>query len=145
MHWRGHSADMQARADYGDVVRDVTAELTARREAARAAGWPPTGSSSTPGLASPSTRSTAGRWYGLCPSSPGSGRCSSAPPARASSGRCSLAADGTPRPADDRDDATAAVTVLAARAGAWAVRVHAVRASADAVRVVAAAAPGAGA
>jgi dihydropteroate synthase len=30
------------------------------------------------------------------------------------------------------------VTVLAAQAGAWAVRVHDVRASADAVRVVAA-------
>ena len=47
-------------------------------------------------------------------------------------------ADGAPRPAGERDDATAAVTVLAAQAGAWAVRVHAVRASADAVRVVAA-------
>ena len=37
-----------------------------------------------------------------------------------------------------RDAATAAVTVLAAQAGAWAVRVHDVRPSADAVRVVAA-------
>jgi dihydropteroate synthase len=34
-----------------------------------------------------------------------------------------------------RDDATAAVTALAAAAGAWGVRVHAARASADAVRV----------
>ena len=40
------------------------------------------------------------------------------------------------RPPADRDDATAALTVVAAQAGAWAVRVHAVRASADAVRVV---------
>ncbi|MGN7141827.1 dihydropteroate synthase, partial [Streptomyces pseudogriseolus] len=36
----------------------------------------------------------------------------------------------------ERDAATAAVTALAAQAGAWAVRVHEVRASADAVRVV---------
>ena len=46
-------------------------------------------------------------------------------------------ATATPRPARERDDATAAVTVLAALGGAWAVRVHEVRASADAVRVAA--------
>jgi dihydropteroate synthase len=45
-------------------------------------------------------------------------------------------ADGS-RPAAQRDDATAAVTTLAAAAGAWCVRVHDARSSADAVRVVA--------
>ena len=45
--------------------------------------------------------------------------------------------DGPARPRA-RDAATAAVTVLAAQAGAWAVRVHDVGPSADAVRVVAA-------
>ena len=45
-------------------------------------------------------------------------------------------ADGAPPPpARERDAATAAVSALAAREGAWAVRVHEVRASADAVRV----------
>ena len=38
----------------------------------------------------------------------------------------------------ERDEATAATSTLAAAAGAWAVRVHETRASADAVRVVAA-------
>ena len=38
--------------------------------------------------------------------------------------------DGAPRPAAAREDATAAVTALAAAAGAWAVRVHDARASA---------------
>ena len=38
----------------------------------------------------------------------------------------------------ERDDATAAVTALAAAAGAWGVRVHEPRASRDAVEVVAA-------
>ncbi len=46
-----------------------------------------------------------------------------------------LAGEGSPPPARERDAATAAVTALAAREGAWAVRVHEVRASADAVRV----------
>ncbi len=53
-------------------------------------------------------------------------------------GRLLAAPDGEPRPAQDRDDASAAVATLAAAAGAWCVRVHAARASADAVRVVAA-------
>ena len=41
------------------------------------------------------------------------------------------------RPTDGRDDATAAITTVAAQAGAWCVRVHEPAASADAVRVVA--------
>jgi dihydropteroate synthase len=42
------------------------------------------------------------------------------------------------RPLGDREDATTAVSALAADRGAWAVRVHRARASADAVRVAAA-------
>ena len=50
-----------------------------------------------------------------------------------------LLTDGDePRPVVERDDATAAVSALAAAAGAWGVRVHDARASADAVRVAAA-------
>ena len=50
-----------------------------------------------------------------------------------------LSADeGKPRPLSMRDDATAAVTALAAKAGVWCVRVHESQASADAVRVAAA-------
>lgn len=45
---------------------------------------------------------------------------------------------GELRPPRRRDDATAAISVLSARAGAWAVRVHDVAGTADAVRVVAA-------
>ena len=46
--------------------------------------------------------------------------------------------DGVPAPPLRRDGATAAVSALAARAGAWCVRVHEVAGSADAVRVAAA-------
>ena len=42
---------------------------------------------------------------------------------------------GEPRPAVRRDDASAAVSALAAANGAWCVRAHAVAPSADAVRV----------
>ena len=47
-------------------------------------------------------------------------------------------ADGEPAPPLARDGATAAVSALAAAAGAWCVRVHEVAGSADAVRVAAA-------
>ena len=53
-------------------------------------------------------------------------------------GRLLADADGTPRPFSRCDDATVAVTALAARAGAWCVRVHEVGPNADAVRVAAA-------
>jgi dihydropteroate synthase len=38
MHWRGHSKDMNSRAVYGDVVRDVISELQERISAALDAG-----------------------------------------------------------------------------------------------------------
>jgi dihydropteroate synthase len=41
------------------------------------------------------------------------------------------------RPTDQREAATAAVSVVCALAGAWCVRVHEAAATADAVRVVA--------
>jgi len=50
-------------------------------------------------------------------------------------GRLLAAPDGTPRPFTGCDDATVAVTALAAAAGAWCARVHEVPGNADAVRV----------
>ena len=41
MHWRGHSADMQSRAVYDDVVAEVREELEQRRDAFVAAGGRP--------------------------------------------------------------------------------------------------------
>jgi dihydropteroate synthase len=38
MHWRGHSIDMNSRAVYGDVVKDVISELQERISAALDAG-----------------------------------------------------------------------------------------------------------
>jgi dihydropteroate synthase len=50
-------------------------------------------------------------------------------------GRLLAGPDGTPRPFAGSDDATVAVTALAAAAGAWCARVHEVPANSDAVRV----------
>jgi dihydropteroate synthase len=146
MHGRGSSADMQQRAQYGDVVAEVLAELAARVEAALAAGVAPGQLVVDPGLG---FAKTARHNWALLAALPalaalerpvlvGASR-------KAFLGELLAGPDGAPRPAKERDAATAALTVLAAQAGAWAVRVHDVRPSADAVRVVAAAAAAGGA
>lgn len=139
MHWRGHSAGMAARAVYGDVVVEVRAELVARRDAALGAGIDPDRLLLDPGLGFAKSSRHSWTLVRALPVFAGLG----SPLLVGASRKGFLGAlladpDGTPRPALERDAATAALTVLAAQAGAWAVRVHEVRASADAVRVVAA-------
>jgi dihydropteroate synthase len=139
MHWRGHSVDMQARARYDDVVSEVCAELRARVDAAEQAGVDLQRLVVDPGLGfakTPEQSLTLLRHLDALaalgqPLLVGGSR-------KGLLGTVLADPDGTPRPVDERDDATAAVTVLAALAGAWAVRVHEARPSADAVRVVAA-------
>ncbi|MGY1747210.1 dihydropteroate synthase [Blastococcus sp. SYSU D00695] len=139
MHWRGHSREMYAAARYGDVVTEVCAELTARVEDVVAAGVDPAQLVLDPGLgfakrAEHNWRVLAGldRVVGLgLPVLVGASR-------KTFLGRELAAADGTVRPAEQRDAATLATTVLAAEAGAWGVRVHDAAASVDAVRTVAA-------
>jgi dihydropteroate synthase len=140
MHWRGHSADMAARARYLDVVTEVCDELRARLDACVRAGIEPGRVLVDPGLGF--AKDAGHNWALLralpvlaglgCPLLLGASR-------KAFLGAALAGADGAARPARGRDAATAAVTVLAAQVGAWAVRVHDVGPSADAVRVVAAA------
>jgi dihydropteroate synthase len=138
MHWRGHSAGMQQQAIYDDVVREVRDELAARIETVVGAGVsleqvivdPGIGFAKTPEhnwalLAHIETLLSLGR-----PVLVGASR-------KSFLGKL-LAEGDEPRPVVERDDATAAVSALAAAAGAWGVRVHDARASADAVRVAAA-------
>ncbi|WP_405005169.1 dihydropteroate synthase [Kitasatospora purpeofusca] len=140
MHWRGQSADMDRLAVYDDVVADVVGELTARVEALVADGVDERQLILDPGLGFAKTAEH--NWALL-------GRLDALTALRrpvlvaASRKRFlgTLLADpetGELRPARERDDATAAVSVLSAGAGAWAVRVHDVSGTADAVRVVAA-------
>ena len=139
MHWRGHSADMQSRARYDDVVAEVCAELAARRDAALAAGMDAQRLLLDPGLGFAKEAAHSWALLAALPSLLDLGAPLLVGASRKGFLGALLAdADGVPRPPSERDDATAAVTVLAAQAGAWAVRVHDVRASADAVRVVAA-------
>jgi dihydropteroate synthase len=130
---------MQQRAVYADVVREVLAELADRLAAAAAAGVAEDQVVLDPGLG---VAKTAEHNWALLRALPeltalprpvlvGASR-------KAFLGALLAGPDGQPRPAAGRDAATAALTVLAAQAGAWAVRVHDVAASADAVRVVAA-------
>jgi dihydropteroate synthase len=137
MHWRGHSREMYAAARYGDVVTEVCAELTARVEDVVGAGVAPEQIVLDPGLgfakrAEHNWALLAGldRLVGLgLPVLVGASR-------KTFLGRLLADADGTVRPAEQRDDATLATTVLAAQAGAWGVRVHDAAASVDAVRTV---------
>ncbi len=137
MHWRGHSREMYAAAQYGDVVTEVTAELTARVEDVVAAGVAPEQLVLDPGLGF--AKNAEHNWALLAgldrltalglPVLVGASR-------KTFLGRLLAGADGSPRPADERDAATLTTTVLAAQAGAWGVRVHDAGASVDALRTL---------
>ena len=135
MHWRGPSADMQTHAVYDDVVTDVCTELAARRDAALAAGVRDVVLDPGLGFAKDADHNWA--LLRALPELLSLGR----PLLLGASRKVFLGALLDGRPAAGRDAATAAVTVLAARAGVWGVRVHDVASSADAVRVVAAMSP----
>jgi dihydropteroate synthase len=139
MHWRGHSREMYAEAVYGDVVREVCAELSARVDAALSAGVDAAQLVLDPGLGF--AKQAAHNWTLLAalphvvslglPVLVGASR-------KSFLGRLLAGPDGAVRPAPERDAASLATTVLAAEAGAWGVRVHDAAGSADAVRTVAA-------
>ncbi|WP_265522667.1 dihydropteroate synthase [Oerskovia flava] len=139
MHWRGHADVMDSLEVYDDVVADVRDELAARMVDLRAAGvraeqivldpglgFSKAGTANWPLLSHLGTLRTLGR-----PVLVGASR-------KRFLGHLLAGPDGVLAPPAARDAATAAVSTLAAAAGAWCVRVHAVQATADAVRVVAA-------
>lgn len=139
MHWRGHADVMDALATYDDVVTEVRDELARRVEAVVAAGarleqlvldpglgFAKPGSDNWPLLAHLDVLLALGR-----PVLVGASR-------KRFLGHLLAGPDGEPAPPERRDAATAAVSALAAAAGAWCVRVHDVAPSVDAVRVAAA-------
>lgn len=138
MHWRGHSASMEQRATYRDVVAEVKRELLIQVDRAVDAGVDERSLVLDPGLGFAKTSehnwallrrldelvgcglpvlvgASRKRFLGELRSDPGSGL----------------------RAPDDREAATAAVSLLVAQAGAWAVRVHAPAATRDAMAVLA--------
>ena len=136
MHWRGHSDRMAELAVYTDVVAEVRDELSARIDGAVAAGVDPSNLVIDPGLGfakrGPHDWALLRRLDVLLALGPpvlvGASR-------KSFLGRLLASPDGTPRPADGREVATASLSALAAAAGAWGVRVHDVAGSRDAVLV----------
>lgn len=143
MHWRGQSAEMENRAVYANVVSEVVAELAARIRALTAAGVDPGLMIVDPGLGF--AKQAAHNWALLArlpelgalpvPGAPfplliGASR-------KRFIGRLLGEAADAPRPFTECDDATVALTALAAVSGAWCVRVHSVPGNADAVAIAA--------
>ncbi|ANZ42690.1 dihydropteroate synthase [Lentzea guizhouensis] len=131
MHWRGHSTEMDSLARYDDVVTDVRTELLERVEAALAAGVAESSIVLDPGLGF--AKLGDHNWELLqrldelvelgFPVLVGASR------------KRFLGTLLDNRPPDGREDATAAVSALAAFNGAWGVRVHDVDRTLDAVAV----------
>lgn len=135
-HWRGHSADMYAGATYSDVVCDVVTELTARIEVAAAAGIPPARIIVDPGIG---FGKRGQQNWSLLRRLDRLGQLGVRVLVGTSRKRFLTEVldpeDPTTVEQHRRDLATAVTTVLAAQAGAWAVRVHDVAGSRDALAI----------
>ena len=137
MHWRAHADRMRDFSDYGPdgVVATVRRELGERLAAVDAAGIARERVLLDPGLGF--AKQPAHNWELLvaldvleelgCPLLVGASRKSFL--------GALLAADGGPRPVDDREHAHAALVALLARRGVDCLRVHDVRATRDALAV----------
>lgn len=138
MHWRGHADVMDGLADYDDVVTDVRRELAERVAELRAAGVADHQVVLDPGLGFAKPGSANWPLLARLPELVADGFPVLVGASRKRFlGHLLAAPDGTPAPPAERDAATAAVSALAAAAGAWCVRVHEARGTADAVRVAA--------
>jgi dihydropteroate synthase len=138
MHWRSVGADRPHDApSYRDVVGEVRDELMCAVDAAVGAGVDPRNLIIDPGLGFAKT--AADNWLLLqalpefvdagFPVLVGASR-------KRFLGALLAGADGSPRPPDGRETATAVISALAGLNGAWGVRVHDVRSSVDALKVV---------
>ncbi len=136
MHWRGHLV-AGAHYSYDDVVADVRREITQRIRAALDAGVDPARIIIDPGLGF--AKNAEHNWQLLagidCFAQMGHRLLVAASRKRF---LASLINPADPAAATeaDRDAATAAITAVSARAGAWAVRVHEPRVSSIAAAVV---------
>ena len=140
MHWRAAGAGFlhTGPADrYDDVVADVRSELLEQVDLAVTAGVDESALVLDPGLGF--AKNAQHNWQLLrglpelvatgFPVLVGASR-------KRFLGSLLADADGSPRPPDGREIATAVVSALAVAGGAWGVRVHDVQASLDAVAVV---------
>ncbi|CAH0244994.1 Dihydropteroate synthase [Microbacterium sp. Bi128] len=131
-HWRGPSSQMYARADYDDVAAEVAGELSERLRAAEVAGIPRERIVLDPGIGF--GKRGVQNWQTLraLPRLTAVG-CR----VLVGTSRKRFLTDALGEDADlsRRDLATAVTSVLAARAGVWAVRVHDIPTTRDALAV----------
>ena len=134
MHWRAHAQQMDRLAEYDDVVTDVIAELRARVVALTLAGVARERIVLDPGLGF--SKKSEHNWQLL---SRLDAFAELGLPVMVGASRKRFLAEVLPvgAPLPDRDLPTAVVSVLAAQAGAWAVRVHDVAATRTALNVLA--------
>jgi dihydropteroate synthase len=135
MHWRGHSADMYARAAYDDVVVEVCRELAGRVEALTAAGVAEDRIAIDPGFGFAKTAEHNWELLRRLDEVVAVG-----PPVLVATSRKTFLGrvgrePGRERDPMEREVATAVTTAHAARLGVWCVRVHDVVAAVDALDV----------
>jgi dihydropteroate synthase len=121
MHWRGHSADMQQRATYADPVAEVKAELFQRVAELVVQGVDPARIVIDPGLGFAKRAEHNWKLLGHLAEFDELGV-----PVLVAASRKRFLGGLLPEDAGvrERDPATAVISALAARAGAWGVRVH---------------------
>jgi len=138
MHWRPVDPEHPHRVpDYRDVVAEVRHDLLASVDAAVAAGVDPGKLIIDPGLGFAKTAQHNWALLNGLPQLVDTGIPVLVGASRKRFlGTLLSGADGTPRPPDERETATAVISALAGLHGAWGVRVHDVRGSVDALRVV---------
>lgn len=135
MHWRGIPDPGHVRSRYDDVVAEVRDDLARLADAALAEGIAPDRLVLDPGLGFDKTAEQGWRLLAGLPVLTGLGF-----PVLVGVSRKRMLAETLRSEATmaDRDIATAAVSALAAGAGAWGVRVHEVAPTAQALAVAAA-------
>jgi dihydropteroate synthase len=133
MHNRGRSSDMYARAQYGEVVREVGAELQASLEAAEAAGVPRERTILDPGIGFAKRAEDSLRLVARLDDVVFAAL--DRPILLGPSRKSFLSLALGERPPDDREWGTAAAVTAAILAGVHIVRVHGVRAMADVAKV----------
>jgi dihydropteroate synthase len=141
MHWRAHSVAMDHYAVYdgpGGVVGAVRDELLERVQALHAAGVPDQRIVLDPGLGF--AKRAEHNWAllaGMADLQALGFRLLVGASRKSFLGALLADPAGDPRPVDDREDATTALTVLLAQQHVWGLRVHDVRAGRDALRTLA--------
>jgi dihydropteroate synthase len=131
MHHRGRSADMYAQATYGDVAGEIADELSARAEAARAAGVPAESIVLDPGLGFAKRAEHSMEAIAGLPALAGLGFPILVGPSRKSF----LTAALGPLPPGERVWGTAAAVTASILFGAHIVRVHDVKEMVQVARV----------